>query len=127
MPLRRRYALLSALLALCLAAPRLSAQPVLAVVDHVGGGLSLPNRVVHADFNGDARPDLAVTNFGEESVSVLVNAGAGFAPPATYPTGAAVILWLRETSTPTPPQTSSSSTPTPIRYRCYLEMATARS
>jgi len=33
------------------------------------------------DFNADGRPDLAVTNFNSNNVSVLLNTSSGFPPP----------------------------------------------
>jgi hypothetical protein len=52
-----------------------------------------PNFMVAADINGDGRPDLAMNNFVDSTVSVLLNtaaAGAGaasFAPQQTFATG----------------------------------------
>jgi hypothetical protein len=44
---------------------------------------------VAADLNGDGKPDLAVTNFGRATVSVLLNKGNGtFAARTYYSTGA---------------------------------------
>lgn len=61
------------------------------------GGFSTPERVTiggyheglaTGDFNGDAKPDLAVTNFDDESVSILLNDGSGgFGAPSVFPTG----------------------------------------
>jgi hypothetical protein len=43
-----------------------------------------PSRVVVGDFNGDSRPDLAVSN--ASGLSILLNAGGGgFARPITTP------------------------------------------
>jgi len=39
---------------------------------HFGVG-NYPSSVAVGDFNGDGRPDLAVTNFGPLAVSVLIN------------------------------------------------------
>ena len=36
-----------------------------------------PRDVVAADFNGDAYPDLAVTNWNDDNVSILLNTGDG--------------------------------------------------
>jgi hypothetical protein len=49
-----------------------------------------PRDVVAADFNGDGRPDLAITNLGAASVTVLLrNAGSGFtAEGSDIPVGA---------------------------------------
>jgi hypothetical protein len=52
-----------------------------------------PFSVAVGDFNGDGKPDLAVTNVGSGTVSVLLNTtptgatAASFAPPQTFATG----------------------------------------
>jgi hypothetical protein len=47
-----------------------------------------PNALAVADFNGDGRPDLAVTNSSAATVSVLLNLGGGaFASQVTYSVG----------------------------------------
>ncbi|MHB8420462.1 MAG: FG-GAP repeat domain-containing protein [Myxococcales bacterium] len=47
-----------------------------------------PYSLAMGDFNGDGEPDLAVTNAGDDTVSVLLNQGSGtFAAQVTYPTG----------------------------------------
>src|ERR1700722_7932922 len=47
---------------------------------------TFPTSVAAGDFNGDGKPDLAVTN--QHGVSVLLNDGTGgFAPPVTYVVG----------------------------------------
>ncbi|MFY7997366.1 MAG: FG-GAP repeat domain-containing protein, partial [Candidatus Kapaibacteriota bacterium] len=47
-----------------------------------------PRSVKTGDFNSDGLLDLAVPNFGSNTVSVLLNTGAGaFAPPVNYVTG----------------------------------------
>src|SRR6266516_3725403 len=51
-----------------------------------GGGF--PWYVVTADFNGDGKLDLAVSNYGDNSFSVLLGNGDGtFQPPRTLPIG----------------------------------------
>src|SRR6266704_179312 len=51
-----------------------------------GGGLL--RYVVTADFNGDGKLDLAVSNYGDNSFSVLLGNGDGtFQPPRTLPIG----------------------------------------
>lgn len=56
-----------------------------------------PSALIAADFDGDGRPDLAVTNQGADSVSVLLNrtplgaAAAGFATAIALPAGAAPV------------------------------------
>ena len=42
---------------------------------------SFPNSVAVGDFNADGRPDLAVTNYNVNNLSVLLNTGSGFPPP----------------------------------------------
>ncbi|MCW2768115.1 MAG: putative Ig proteinputative calcium-binding proteinFG-GAP repeat protein, partial [Nocardioides sp.] len=50
---------------------------------------SSPYSVAVGDFDGDGDPDLAVANYGADSVSVLLGtAGGGFAAKTDYPTGA---------------------------------------
>ena len=56
-------------------------------VDYAAGGT--PAGVAIGDFDGDARPDLAVANNGSNSVSVLLNNGDGtFAPATNFAIGA---------------------------------------
>lgn len=53
-------------------------------------GQTAPNGVVAADFNGDSRLDLATTNYGSASVTVLLNTtppAAGPPPPEPPPPG----------------------------------------
>ena len=52
-------------------------------------GNNYPGSVVVADFNGDGRPDLAVTNSQNSQISILLgSANGGFVASGTYPTGA---------------------------------------
>lgn len=45
-----------------------------------------PKGIVVADFNGDGKLDVAVSNFDQNSIAVFLNAGSGiFAPPQTAP------------------------------------------
>ena len=45
-----------------------------------------PNGIVARDLNGDGRPDLAVANYGSDSVTVLLRQpGGGFAPDPASP------------------------------------------
>ena len=47
-----------------------------------------PTSVAAVDLNGDGKPDLAVSNFYSDTVSVLLNNGNGtFAARVDYPTG----------------------------------------
>lgn len=54
---------------------------------------SIPYSVAVADLNGDGKSDLIITNYGSNSVSVLLNttttgaATASFAPQQTFGTG----------------------------------------
>lgn len=49
---------------------------------------NLPIAIAAGDFNGDGLIDLAVTNSGDNTVSVLLGLADGtFAPQVTYPTG----------------------------------------
>jgi len=51
-----------------------------------------PTAAVFADFNGDHRPDLAVTNSNDNTVSVLLGEPNGtFAPKQDYPTGSSPV------------------------------------
>src|SRR5579863_9556967 len=57
----------------------------------VGTGVN-PSAIVPADFNGDGRPDLAVTNQNDNSVSVVLSREDGsFAPKVDYKVGAAPV------------------------------------
>jgi hypothetical protein len=44
---------------------------------------SNPDAVISADFNGDGYPDLAVTNAGDATVTILLNNGTGKLVPTT--------------------------------------------
>src|SRR5215831_9528850 len=76
-------ALLVALVAPCaLAGPQFAAP----FVSYPAG--DEPSFVAIGDLNGDGRPDLAVTNFSSNTVSVLLGTGGGsVGPPTAYPTG----------------------------------------
>jgi parallel beta-helix repeat protein len=55
-------------------------------VDYTTG--TTPRRLAAADFNGDGKPDLAVTNSGSNTMSVLINSGTGtFAAKVDTATG----------------------------------------
>ncbi|MGA2500623.1 MAG: VCBS repeat-containing protein [Tepidisphaeraceae bacterium] len=59
-------------------------------VDYATGGTTDggPTCVVTGDFNGDGKLDLAVANYGSNSVSILTGTGNGaFAPKVDYATG----------------------------------------
>ena len=48
-----------------------------------------PEYVAVGDFDGNGKPDLAVSNFGSSTVSILLNSGTGtFASHVDYPVGA---------------------------------------
>jgi hypothetical protein len=47
-----------------------------------------PQNLAVGDFNGDGKPDLAISNLGSNTVSILLNNGDGtFKPHVDYPTG----------------------------------------
>ena len=57
-----------------------------AAVNYAAG--SIPFSVAIGDVNGDGKADLAVANYGSNTVSVLINSGTGtFATPVNYATG----------------------------------------
>ncbi len=57
-------------------------------LNNVDTGVYGPYSIVVADFNGDQKPDLAVANFSEGTVSVLLGNGDGtFQEKHDYPTG----------------------------------------
>jgi hypothetical protein len=57
-------------------------------LNNVDTGVYGPYSIVVADFNGDKKPDLAVANFSEGTISVLLGNGNGtFQEKHDYPTG----------------------------------------
>jgi len=51
-----------------------------------------PVGIAIGDLNGDGKPDLAISNFGDNTTSVLLNAGvAGFSPNSDFATGGSPI------------------------------------
>jgi hypothetical protein len=59
-----------------------------AKIDYSTGSYPSPYAADAADFNGDSLPDLAVANYGNDDVSVLLNQGNGsFGASVEYPTG----------------------------------------
>jgi len=95
MKLSVRLALSSALL-LCLASAALAAQNAGAkaqapdVTYSIGptfrSGGTHPKGIVMADFNGDGKLDVAISNFDQNTIAVFLNNGEGiFAPPITVP------------------------------------------
>ena len=61
-------------------------QPAQKIYGATGGGL--PWYIAVGDFNGDGKPDLVITNYGDNSFSVLLGNGDGtFQPPRTSPLG----------------------------------------
>lgn len=58
------------------------------VTQSISGGMATPNAIVVADFNQDNRPDMAVSNYTSNSVSVFLNRGNGsFAGSTSYRVG----------------------------------------
>ena len=52
---------------------------------------SHPTSIVEADFNGDGKPDLAIANFGDSTVTVLLgNGSGGFSPTSGSPAAVGV-------------------------------------
>lgn len=47
------------------------------------GASANPNGIVVGDFNGDGKPDIATSNYGLDTISVLLNNSAGFSPAIT--------------------------------------------
>jgi hypothetical protein len=47
------------------------------------GASANPNGIVVGDFNGDGKPDIATSNFGLNTVSVLLNNSGAFSPAIT--------------------------------------------
>ncbi len=61
--------------------------PLFQVPVNFGTGL-FPDGIAAGDFNGDGKPDLAVVNWSEGTVAVLLGQGNGsFAPAVSYETG----------------------------------------
>jgi hypothetical protein len=69
----------SVALSLLGASPAAAADPRFSAPVHATTGQS-PSALVTADFNGDAKPDLATTDYGGHSVSVLLGKGDGSFP-----------------------------------------------
>lgn len=64
------------------------AEPVVYPLQSVGSQNAGPRAISLADFNGDGRPDIALTNGGTESVEVLLGNGSGnFGTPVAYLAG----------------------------------------
>lgn len=91
-----RIAFLSALSLFCLTCaalllPKAAAQAQSPNVTYSPGpalnsGGTRPKGVVIADFNGDGKPDIAVSNFDQNTIAVFLNSGTGvFASPTATP------------------------------------------
>src|SRR6267378_3383416 len=75
---------LSGTVATFAAGPDISFAPAI----NISSGGKQPNSVVTADFNGDGRVDVAVTNRADNTVAVLLGNGDGsFQDPVTYVVG----------------------------------------
>ena len=86
---RNRYRRLAAFAigVLCLASPATGQIVSFNLQNEVRIGGN-PSAIAAGDFNGDGRLDLAVTNFGGDSVTVLKGAGnGGFSTEATLKAG----------------------------------------
>ena len=75
-----------------------------------------PFSVAVGDFNGDGKPDLAVANYGSNTVSVLLGNGDGtFQAAMSYDSGSIPTPWRWGTSTatasPTWPWQTTVATP----------------
>src|SRR6266568_5003454 len=56
--------------------------------EYVAATKNGPSYIAEGDFNGDGKLDLAVTNYGDNSVSVLLGNGDGtFQAARTFPVG----------------------------------------
>src|SRR6266699_1504767 len=56
--------------------------------EYVAGSQQGPSNIVVGDFNGDGKLDLAVTDYSNNNVSVLLGNGDGtFQAPRTFPVG----------------------------------------
>src|SRR3989454_883456 len=56
--------------------------------EYAAGTATGPSCIVVGDFNGDGKPDLAVSNVGSNTVSVLLGNGNGtFLPALSFPVG----------------------------------------
>src|SRR5579884_1007075 len=83
---RSQKVLVLALVSLCTVyAPPARAQGLNFVAGQAFPAGTLPTSVAAGDFNGDGKPDIAVTN--QNGVTILLNNGTGFAPAASYTVG----------------------------------------
>ena len=83
---RSQNILVLALVSLCTVyAPPARAQGLNFVAGQAFPAGTLPTSVAAGDFNGDGKPDIAVTN--QNGLTILLNNGTGFAPAASYTVG----------------------------------------
>ncbi len=56
--------------------------------------IGAPDALAIGDFNGDGKPDVAVTKYDPQAVAVLIGYGDGtFQPPVNYPASTGLVDW----------------------------------